>query len=38
MSDTLLQVCDLQVHYPLKGGFLKPKTVLKAVDGVSFEI
>lgn len=38
MSDTLLQVRDLQVHYPLKGGFLQPKTVLKAVDGVSFDI
>lgn len=38
MSDTLLQVRDLQVHYPLKGGFLKPKILLKAVDGVSFDI
>ena len=38
MSDTLLQVRDLQVHYPLKSGFFKPKTVLKAVDGVSFDI
>ena len=38
MSDTLLQVRDLRVHYPLKNGLLQPKTVLKAVDGVSFDI
>lgn len=38
MSDTLLQVRDLCVHYPLKAGFFQPKTLLKAVDGVSFDI
>ena len=38
MRDTLLQVRDLRVHYPLKSGFLQPKPLLKAVDGVSFEI
>ncbi len=38
MNESLLQVRNLCVHYPLKSGLLQPKTVLKAVDGVSFEI
>lgn len=38
MSDTLLQVRDLCVHFPVKSGMFQPKAVLKAVDGVSFDI
>ena len=35
----LLQVRDLCKYYPLKGGFFeKAKGVVKAVDGISFEI
>lgn len=39
MTDPILSVRDLQVHYPIGGGFLKgkPQTV-RAVDGVSFDI
>lgn len=38
MRERLLQVRDLRVHYPMQGGMFQPKTVLKAVDGVSFDI
>ena len=43
MSETgvpLLQVEDLKVHFPIKGGLLGGKTtaVVRAVDGVSFSI
>ena len=38
MSETLLQVRDLKVHFPLGGGFFGGKSVVKAVDGVSFDI
>lgn len=39
MDDTLLQVDDLQVHFPRpgKGLFGRPE-VVKAVDGVSFSL
>ena len=38
MSETLLQVRDLKVHFPLGGGIFGSKSVVKAVDGVSFDI
>ena len=34
----LLQVEDLQVHFPLGGGLFGPKAVVRAVDGVSFSV
>ncbi|WP_212744088.1 oligopeptide/dipeptide ABC transporter ATP-binding protein [Ramlibacter sp. 2FC] len=38
-SSPLLQVSDLKVHFPrARTGWLKPPEVVKAVDGVSFEI
>ncbi|MCR0570004.1 dipeptide ABC transporter ATP-binding protein [[Clostridium] innocuum] len=38
MSDTVLKVENLKVHFPVKGGLFTKKQVVKAVDGVSFEI
>ncbi len=40
MSEPLLSVTDLKVHFPIRRGFLFDRTVghVKAVDGVSFEI
>ena len=40
MSDVLLRVEDLRVHFPIRqGGLLRQRTRhLKAVDGVSFEV
>ncbi len=40
MSDILLDVADLKVHFPIRmGGFIGGRTVpLKAVDGVSFTV
>lgn len=38
MSDTLLSVRDLKVHFPVGGGLLGAKAWVKAVDGVSFDI
>jgi peptide/nickel transport system ATP-binding protein len=38
ISDTLLSVDGLQVHFPRKTGWGRPPEVVKAVDGVSFEI
>jgi oligopeptide transport system ATP-binding protein len=39
MSDPLLEVQDLVMHFPIGGGmFAKPAGVVKAVDGVSFKI
>lgn len=38
-TDTLLSVNDLKVHFPrAKAGWGKPAEVVKAVDGVSFDI
>jgi oligopeptide/dipeptide ABC transporter ATP-binding protein len=38
-TDTLLSVNDLKVHFPrAKSGWGKPAEVVKAVDGVSFDI
>jgi len=40
MSEPLLTVTDLKVHFPIRRGLLFDRTVdhVKAVDGVSFEI
>lgn len=40
MTEPILKVTDLKVHYPLRGGFLSfgHKQSLKAVDGVSFAL
>jgi oligopeptide transport system ATP-binding protein len=40
VSEPLLSVTDLKVHFPIRRGFLFDRTVdhVKAVDGVSFEI
>ena len=38
MSDAVLKVENLKVHFPVKGGIYTKKQVVKAVDGVSFEI
>jgi oligopeptide transport system ATP-binding protein len=39
MSEALLDVRDLRVHYPVRtGGFLGATTPLKALDGVSFDL
>ncbi len=37
MAEHLLEVSGLKQHFPIKTGFIK-KTMLKAVDGVSFSI
>lgn len=34
----LLSVQDLQVHFPVRGGWFERASVIKAVDGVSFDI
>ena len=36
MSDAVLKVENLKVHFPVKGGLFTKKQVVKAVDGVSF--
>lgn len=38
MSQTVLQARDLTRHYEVAQGFLKPKAVVKALNGVSFEL
>jgi oligopeptide transport system ATP-binding protein len=39
MSDTLLSVADLKVHFPIKAAFLGGESVVvRAVDGVSFDL
>ena len=38
MSDYLLEVENLKVHFPVGRGFHKNKKILKAVDGVSFRL
>lgn len=39
MSSPLVDIQNLKMHFPIKGGlFNKDKKVLKAVDGVSFDI
>ena len=36
--DTLLQVRDLRMHFPRPGGFRRPASVVRSVDGVSFDV
>ncbi len=38
LGDILISIQDLKVHYRSGGGFLRPATVVKAVDGVSLDI
>lgn len=38
MSNPVLKVENLKVHFPVKGSIFKKKQVVKAVDGISFEI
>ena len=38
MSEPILKVKGLKVHFPVSGGFLAKKQIVKAVDGVDFEI
>ena len=33
----VLQVRDLKRHYEVSQGFMKPKSVVRALNGVSFE-
>lgn len=37
-ADALLTVRDLKVHFPMGGGLFGPKAIVKAVDGVSFDV
>jgi len=37
-TSQLLQVDDLAKHYPVSTGFLKPKALVRALDGVSFRL
>lgn len=37
-DDTILKVDNLKVYFPVSNGFLKKKSFVKAVDGISFEI
>ncbi len=38
MSHTVMQARDLTRHYEVSQGFLKPKAMVKALNGVSFEL
>lgn len=38
MSNPILKVTDLKVHFPVAGGVFSKKQVVKAVDGLNFEI
>ncbi len=37
-ENTILKVENLKVHFPVSNGFLKKKSIVKAVDGLTFEI
>jgi len=37
-NDVLLRVEDLKVHFPVGGGLFRARAVVRAVDGVSFEV
>lgn len=37
-KNTLISTRDLSVHYPLRGGLIGPKPVVRAVEGVSIDI
>ncbi|WP_299472598.1 ABC transporter ATP-binding protein [uncultured Roseibium sp.] len=39
MTDTILQVRDLDMHFPIGGSFFgKPSDIVRAVDNVSFDV
>jgi oligopeptide transport system ATP-binding protein len=38
MSDNLISINNLKVHYNVSGGLFKAKKIVKAVDGVTLEI
>ena len=38
MSENILEVKNLKMHFPSSGGFLKPDKVVKAVDGISLTL
>ena len=38
MSDAVLEARALAKHYPVSTGFLKPKALARALDGVSFTL
>lgn len=39
MTDAILEVRDLNMHFPIGGGFFgKPTDIVKAVDNVSFDV
>ncbi len=38
MSDAILKVEGLKVHFPVSGGIFSKKQVVKAVDGITFDI
>jgi peptide/nickel transport system ATP-binding protein len=38
MSDTILEVRDLAVRYEARGGFFRKPAVVRAVDGLSFDV
>jgi oligopeptide transport system ATP-binding protein len=38
MAENLIEIKDLKLHFPLKGGLFAPKRVVKAVDGISLTI
>ena len=38
MSEALLEVRDLKVHFPLRGGIGTPGGMVKAVDGISLDL
>ena len=37
-SETLLEVRDLRMHFPIGGGFLQKKGLIYAVDGIDFQL
>jgi len=37
-NNAILKVNSIKKYFPVKGGFAKPPKLLKAVDGVSFEV
>ncbi|MFD1795726.1 dipeptide ABC transporter ATP-binding protein [Paracoccus aurantiacus] len=38
MSDPILIATDLKRHYEVKGGFMKPNAIVRALDGASFSL
>ena len=37
-AETMLQVRGLRMHFPRPGGFRRPASVVRSVDGVSFDV